>query len=702
MGAVQRLLAAGADVNEPDANGAAPLHIAVLYGHADITEKLVEAGAKVNVVDEDGTTPLHKAAYTGNECILRLLLKHGADVRVRNRSGATPLHIAAYKNRIECARALLESDAEPSAPDNDGTTALHQACYQGHEEMARVVLQAGADINANDHDRHTPFHVCCHRSKPACAAVLIENGASVTDCGLLHHTAFYGLTDCLRVLLTRCVFLDPNDSDEEESTALHKAAFNGHTACVSDLLKHGANLHATDEDGATPLHQAAFQGHADVVALLLKSGADIAAKDKDGGTPLHNACFSGEAKAIETLLASGASHAVPDACGATPLHYAAQSGSRRCIALLIAAGANVKEGDAEGLTPLHYAVESSKAVKALLEAEADINARDNAGRTPIFHAVEAQSEAVVRLLVAKHANLAIKDNALKQAIDLADGYIRKVLEEAGELVEHEGEDDTTAKMYEQATGLFNKKPKEGIAFLKEQGCGSAEDIAKFLHNAQGINMVKLGDVLGEHDDNSKGLLAAFVRHMDFTSLEFDQALRVFLSKFRLPGEAQKIDRIMECYAAHYTAQNPGVFCNEDQAYLLAFSLIMLNTDLHNPSIKNKMTKEQFVRNNSGTGLGEDLPKEFLHEMYNRILEKEIKMEAEEAVFGDALVNKSGWLTKQGGRVKTWKRRWFILSGNCLYYFKEKVRSPMGSRVHAMNEKRLCAIPLLPAVNSVGC
>ena len=107
--------------------------------------------------------------------------------------------------------------------------------------------------------------------------------------------------------------------------------------------------------------------------------------------------------------------------------------------------------------------------------------------------------------------------------------------------------------------------------------------------------------------------------------------------------------------------------------MLAFSLIMLNTDLHNPSIKNKMTKEQFVKNNTGTGLGEDLPREFLLEIYQRIFEKEIKMHAEE-VFGNSLVQKNGWLTKQGGRIKTWKRRWFILSGNCLYYFKEKVRA----------------------------
>jgi hypothetical protein len=123
---------------------------------------------------------------------------------------------------------------------------------------------------------------------------------------------------------------------------------------------------------------------------------------------------------------------------------------------------------------------------------------------------------------------------------------------------------------------------------------TVEEVAKFLHNAQGLNKVKLGDVLGEQyvsklmdshsgfarqdlsrepnlttlpirnrsDDFHVRLLHAFITHMDFTGMEFDLALRLFLSKFRLPGEAQKIDRIMESYARHYTTQNPTVFPNE--------------------------------------------------------------------------------------------------------------------------------------------
>ena len=49
---------------------------------------------------------------------------------------------------------------------------------------------------------------------------------------------------------------------------------------------------------------------------------------------------------------------------------------------------------------------------------------------------------------------------------------------------------------------------------------------------------------------------AFVDFMDFTGLSFVEALRVFLQSFRLPGEAQKIDRFMLKFAARYVAQNP--------------------------------------------------------------------------------------------------------------------------------------------------
>eukprot|EP00965_Chrysotila_dentata_P072373 2391587-Pleurochrysis_carterae.AAC.3 len=53
--------------------------------------------------------------------------------------------------------------------------------------------------------------------------------------------------------------------------------------------------------------------------------------------------------------------------------------------------------------------------------------------------------------------------------------------------------------------------------------------------------------------------------IDFGGLTFDAALRKFLSHFWLPGEAQKIDRMMEKFAERYCSQNndSGIFANAD-------------------------------------------------------------------------------------------------------------------------------------------
>lgn len=48
---------------------------------------------------------------------------------------------------------------------------------------------------------------------------------------------------------------------------------------------------------------------------------------------------------------------------------------------------------------------------------------------------------------------------------------------------------------------------------------------------------------------------AFVDDMDFQDLPFVDALRLFLQSFRLPGEAQKIDRFMLKFAERYMAGN---------------------------------------------------------------------------------------------------------------------------------------------------
>jgi hypothetical protein len=82
------------------------------------------------------------------------------------------------------------------------------------------------------------------------------------------------------------------------------------------------------------------------------------------------------------------------------------------------------------------------------------------------------------------------------------------------------------------------------------------------------------------------VLAAFTALYDFSDMPFGSSLRKFLTKFRLPGEAQCIDRLMEAFSAmvYKQASERSYFKDADAAFILAFSTIMLNTDLHNPNL----------------------------------------------------------------------------------------------------------------------
>ncbi|XP_069739883.1 brefeldin A-inhibited guanine nucleotide-exchange protein 1-like isoform X1 [Narcine bancroftii] len=182
---------------------------------------------------------------------------------------------------------------------------------------------------------------------------------------------------------------------------------------------------------------------------------------------------------------------------------------------------------------------------------------------------------------------------------------------------------------EQGIDLFNRKPKRGIQYLQEQGMlgTTAEDIAQFLQQEERLDTNQVGEFLGENSKFNKEVMYAYVDQLDFCEKDFVSALRIYLEGFRLPGEAQKIDRLMEKFAARYLECNQGqtLFTSADTAYVLAYSIIMLTTDLHSPQIKNKMTKEQYIKMNRGIHDSKDLPGEYLSSIYDEIAGKKITM-----------------------------------------------------------------------------
>ncbi|KAL8240710.1 hypothetical protein R6Q59_014065 [Mikania micrantha] len=176
---------------------------------------------------------------------------------------------------------------------------------------------------------------------------------------------------------------------------------------------------------------------------------------------------------------------------------------------------------------------------------------------------------------------------------------------------------------------FNRDPKKGLQLL--QGMRILPDaldpvsVACFLRYTIGLDKNIIGDYLGNHDPFCVDVLQEFAQMFDFREMNIDTALRVFLETFRLPGESQKIQRVVEAFSERYYQQSPDILANKDAALLLSYSIILLNTDQHNKQVKRKMTEDDFIRNNRRINGGNDLPREYLSELYHSICENEIRM-----------------------------------------------------------------------------
>jgi len=75
---ISKMLAEGADVNEKDWVGYAPLHWAVYFGYPDVTNLLISQGASPNLLSDTGRTPLEIAKAMEYTQLAELLRKHGA------------------------------------------------------------------------------------------------------------------------------------------------------------------------------------------------------------------------------------------------------------------------------------------------------------------------------------------------------------------------------------------------------------------------------------------------------------------------------------------------------------------------------------------------------------------------------------------------------------------------------------------------
>ncbi|KAG8698119.1 GDP/GTP exchange factor for ARF [Ceratobasidium sp. 395] len=206
-----------------------------------------------------------------------------------------------------------------------------------------------------------------------------------------------------------------------------------------------------------------------------------------------------------------------------------------------------------------------------------------------------------------------------------------------------------------AAQKFNEKPKKGVAFMLENGLvdykadegadktekpvdpsqgGEKESakkpdpksLAEFLKKCPRLDKKVLGEYIS-HLDNPD-LLREFIGMFDFRNKTIADAMREMLESFRLPGESHPIARITETFAKAFFDAGPVGIKSEDAVYVLAYSVIMLNTDLHNPQNRKRMTITDYQKNLKGVNDGTDFDPEYLQAIYDGLRKREIVMPEE--------------------------------------------------------------------------
>jgi hypothetical protein len=201
--------------------------------------------------------------------------------------------------------------------------------------------------------------------------------------------------------------LRPKDSklesrDSDGHTPLIRAAWQGNTASVQQLLDKGAKTESTDaKQGRTPLSFASLGGHVAIVRLLLDNGAKIEAKDNNSQTPLSWAAWGGDEATLRLLIDRGAKIESKDKKQSrTPLSFAAWGGREAAVRVLIDHGAEIEVKDSDGRTPAWWANRGGHmpVVRLLTRPPSSASAIKNSQR--VSHRLGLRKESIPRVLAS--------------------------------------------------------------------------------------------------------------------------------------------------------------------------------------------------------------------------------------------------------------------------------------------------------------
>jgi ankyrin repeat protein len=245
LACVDVLLEHRADIDLPDPDGVSPLLVAVMNANWDLARRLILAGADVDQWDIYGEAPLYTAI----------------DLRSRVDGGRASIDPTNATTGLALITLLLERGANPNMqlffkPANvrggnhtRGATPLIRAATNGDLDVVTLLLKHGADATLSMADRQTPIHAVLSGRAPEPQArelirVLHDAGTDVNVVALVNHP-----------------------EEIRGGTALHYAVRKRYKDVIEQLAAYKADLDATDQDGLTALDYTQSRGFMPFMAL---------------------------------------------------------------------------------------------------------------------------------------------------------------------------------------------------------------------------------------------------------------------------------------------------------------------------------------------------------------------------------------------------------------------------------------------------
>jgi ankyrin repeat protein len=403
-GDLQKVLAfldKGIDINIRGEFNYTPLIAASRYNHIDIAQALCDGGADVNAAADysyqakewRGFTPLLWAAEHCYVDRASLLIAKGADVERRGSGGDLPLIVAARSGCLPLAKIFISKGASVDAVDEEsGDTALIEAVSGGYLDLAEYLIEEGADIGRRSQGGRSLFLLAAFRRHYAGVRYFHEKGFSI------------------------------NDGDRLGQTAMHAAANDSVESryILAYLIEHDGNVSIKDATGTSPLMRASYNGANIAAGILIARGAAVNDEDNDRNTPLHYACeLFGAPERNRKVIKREAT-----------------------LRLLIDKGAKINVQNRNGITPLMNAARYQVpliVVETLLESGSIINTQDREGWTALMYAAEGNRTEVIKMLVAKGADLNLRNSKGETALTVAKR--RKSSSQAYEILKSRGAKD---------------------------------------------------------------------------------------------------------------------------------------------------------------------------------------------------------------------------------------------------------------------